>query len=269
MVKKALLAGGAVALLIALVFGRSAVSYISTGIGLARETIRDSVPVEMDMKVARNEIRALGPVIDDNIRRIAKEEVLVSRMQDKVMRAEEHLAVMKSEILRLTGDLESNGSGYFVYVKDGREFSFSRDQVKRDIETRLNAYQSKEQEKTHWRQILEARGETLAAAREKLSAMRSAKAGLEVEVERLEAKLEMVNVAKAKSEFKFDDSKLSRVRQLMEEIDTRIEVEAKLADASEAYPIRIPLEDTTSNSVNITERVHEYFGQDAGVLAKQ
>ena len=72
-----------------------------------------------------------------------------------------------------------------------------------------------------------------------------------------------------KSEFKFDDSKLSRVRQLMEEIDTRIEVESKLADASEAYPIRIPLEDTTSTSVDITERVHEYFGQAAGVLAKQ
>lgn len=269
MIKKALFAGGALALLIALVFGRNAIGYISTGIGIARDSVRDSVPVEVDIRMARDQIRSLGPVIRKNMERIALEEAQIIRLEIKVNRAEEGLAQMKSDILRLTDDLDGSSSEYFVYVKDGKDLNYTREDVKRDLKLRFAAYQSKEQEKSHWGQILDARADTLAAAREKLSAMRAAKDTLEVEVERLESKLEMVNVAKAKSEFKFDDSKLSRVRKLMEEIDIRIEVQAKMADAGEQYPSRIPLEQTITTSGNITQQVHDYFGQDAGALAKQ
>lgn len=268
MIKKTLLAGGALALLIALVFGRSAMSYVKTGVGMARDTVRNSVSVEFDLKRARDEIKSLEPEIRKNIERIANEEAQIGKLDRKVTRADEDLAQMKSEILRLTNDLETNSSNYFVYTKDdGGELSFTREHVKRELKARFSAYQSKDQEKSHYADILEARKETLMAAQEKLVAMRDAKSSLEVDVERLEAKLEMVKVAKAKSEFKFDDSKLSRVRKLIEDIDTRIEVESKLADSSNQYPLRIPLGEETG-SVDITEKVHDYFSDDSE-LAKQ
>lgn len=227
---------------------------------MARESVRDSVPVELDLRRARDEIRALDPEIRKNIERIAKEEAQIEKMQRKVAEAGEELAAMKTDILRLTNDLESNGSEYFVYTSEGRELSFTRAQVQRDLKHRFSAYQNKEEEKSHWASILEARRETLLAAQEKLAAMRQAKSDLEVEVERLEAKLEMVKVAKAKSEFKFDDSKLSRVRQLIDDIDTRIEVESKLSDAGNEHPLRIPLDDSDKSSTSdITEQVHKYF----------
>jgi chromosome segregation ATPase len=267
MVKKTILAGGALALLAALVFGRSAVSYISTVASLARETVRESVPVELDLRRARDEIQALEPEIQKNRERIAKEEAQIDKLSRKVLHAEEGLTVMKGEMLRLTSDLETNSTEYFVYAQAGRELNFTRAQVKRDLQSRFTQYQKKEEEKSQYDNILAARRDTLAAAREKLSAMQSAKSSLEVEVERLGSKLEMVNVAKAKSEFKFDDSKLSRVRKLIEEIDTRIDVQAKLADTETTEPYRIPLEEPVHTS-DITEQVHDYFSQPSG-LAKQ
>jgi len=267
MVKKALLVGGALALLVALVFGRSATSYMATTLSWARESVRESVPLELDLRRARDEIRALEPEIRKNIERIAREEAQIEKLGRKVIRSDDELAQMKGEILRLTSDLEGNSTEYFVYAKDGRDLSFSREQVKRELKVRFSAYQSKDEEKSHWAQILDARKETLYAAQEKLVAMRDAKSSLEVEVERLEAKFEMVNVAKAKSDFKFDDSKLSRVRKLIDDIDTRIEIEAKLADSSNEYPIRIPLSEEPT-SVDITDRVHDYFSEETG-LAKQ
>jgi chromosome segregation ATPase len=270
MFKKALLAGGALALLVALVFGRSATSYISTTLGMARDSLRESIPINVDLQRARDEIQGLEPEIRKNIERIAKEEAQIKKLGDRVQRADGELAQMKSEILRLTNDLETNSSDYFVYVAEGREHSYSREHVKRDLKNRFAAYQSKDQEKSHYADILEARRETLYAAQEKLLAMRDAKSTLEVEVERLEAKFEMVNVAKAKSEFKVvDDSKLSRVRKLIDDIDTRIEVESRLADSGNEFPVRIPLDDESTSSEGITENVRDYFSSDDSELAKQ
>ena len=45
MLKKSLYVAGAVALLLGLLFGRDAVSYVSTSVGQLHEQVKDSVPI--------------------------------------------------------------------------------------------------------------------------------------------------------------------------------------------------------------------------------
>jgi hypothetical protein len=108
------------------------------------------------------------------------------------------------------------------------------------------------------RKILNARERGLVAAQDKLKAMRAAQRQLEVDVENLEARLKMVEVAQTSSDFNFDDSHLSRTKELIAEIATRIDVAEKLVNADEQYPDQIPLEEPVSG--DILEEVTLHFG---------
>ena len=107
-------------------------------------------------------------------------------------------------------------------------------------------------------QVLAARERGLEAGREKLKAMQASKGQLEVDVANMEARLEMVKVAQSTSEFNFDDSRLARTKDLVREINARIDVAEKLVNAETTYPGQISLDDEQSSG-DITEQVTAYF----------
>jgi hypothetical protein len=102
-----------------------------------------------------------------------------------------------------------------------------------------------------------ARQRNLDAAREKLAAMMSSQRQLEVDVENLEAKLKLVEVAQASSDLKLDDSHLARAKELIVDIRTKLDVAAKLANADTNFKDEIPLDEPAAE--DITEQVAEYF----------
>ncbi len=130
-------------------------------------------------------------------------------------------------------------------------------QVETDLTNRFDRYQTKDATVQKLRKILDARERGLTAAQEKLKAMIAAKRQLEVEVENLEARLKMVEVAKAANEFVIDDSQLSRTRQLLSDIESRIEVDAQMVNAEELVQDEIPLE-TPAENVKILDRIAAY-----------
>ena len=90
-----------------------------------------------------------------------------------------------------------------------------RKQVETDLTRRFEQFKVKEATLGKLRQVLAARERGLVAGREKLKAMQAAKGQLEVDVANLDARLEMVKVAQSTSEFNFDDSRLSRTKDLV------------------------------------------------------
>jgi hypothetical protein len=110
----------------------------------------------------------------------------------------------------------------------------------------------------------QARQRSLEAARQKLEGMLAAKRQLEVDVEHLEARLKMVEAAQTTSDYKFDDSQLSRAKELVSDLRTRLDVAEKLVNTEDYLRDEIPL--TESAPENIVEEVTEYLnGNRAGV----
>jgi hypothetical protein len=103
----------------------------------------------------------------------------------------------------------------------------------------------------------DARERNLDAAQQKLAAMINARRKLEVDVQNLEAKNKLVEVAQASSEYVFDDSQLARAKELITDIRTQLDVAAKLANADVNIETEIPLDDTAPT--DITDQVAEYF----------
>jgi hypothetical protein len=136
---------------------------------------------------------------------------------------------------------------------------YTSDQVKNDLEGRFERYKVNEATLEKNQKILNIRQQKLDAARQRLEEMLTAKRELEVQVENLEAELEMLKVAKTASDFNFDNSQLARTKELIEDIRTRLQVESKLLNEAEVAG-QIPLEEEETTNEDITDRVSKYFG---------
>jgi hypothetical protein len=252
MLKKTLVVGIAAMLLLGLFFGRS---HVLTTVGLVKQTVKDSVPIDFEIKRARQMIRDLQPEIENNLHMIAREETQVAKLEKEVAKAEDLLAKDRSNILRLKDDLDS-GSEVFVYSGQ----TYSAKQVQLDLENRFDEFKTQEATTQAKKKVLQARQKSLQAARDKLNSMLAAKRQLEVDVENLEARMKMVEVAQTTSDFNFDDSQLSRTKELVEDIGDRIEVAERLVNADTKLHDRIPLDEEIDEDRDITEEIADYFG---------
>jgi chromosome segregation ATPase len=220
-----------------------------------KDSVRSSVPIEFEIDRARKMVKNLIPDIRRNMHVIAKEEVEVERLEGQIERAEGKLERDRAELIRLRADLAADKK---LYQYAGRRYS--RGQVKADLARRFERFKTNEATRASLRDIHHARLCSLDAARQKLEGMLAAKRQLEVDVENLEARLKMVEVAQTTSEYNFDDSRLARVKDLVSDIRTRLAVAEKLVNADVKYSDQIPLEEPAP--ADIVEQVTEYFELD-------
>ena len=69
----------------------------------------------------------------------------------------------------------------------------------------------------------------------------------------------MVDVAKTASRLNIDDSRLSRTREMIEEIETRIDVEEAMMHSVPHISGAIPVEAEYQESGDIVEEIDKYF----------
>jgi predicted nucleic acid-binding Zn-ribbon protein len=252
MLKKGIVAGAATLLLATFFFGRDAWSYVATSAGWVKDSVRDSVPIEFEIERARKMVKDLVPDIRANMHVIAKEEVEVARLEKQIGDAEIKLASERSNVMRLRNDLTS-GKDEFQYA--GRSFTAS--QVKLDLANRFERFKTSDATLASLREIQIARTRSLEAARQKLEGMLASKRQLEVDVENLEARLKMVEAAQTTAEYNFDDSRLSRAKELISDLRTRLEVSERLVNSEGAFVDGIPLD--APQAENIVDEVTQYF----------
>lgn len=254
MLKKMILAGGALALLSSVTVGVPLFSYARCGVSWLRDSASDTVPVEWELKRARQMIADLKPEIESNAMRIAREKVEVSRLEKQMAATDERLAKSQDDIARLTEDLRGGGN---MYTYGGH--TYTSVQVKNDLSNRFKRFKTRNETADKLEQMLAARKSSLKAGHERMDAMLSAKRQLEVEVENLQARLASLRVAQTSSDFSLDDSQLSRTRSLLDEIATRIEVEEETMSVDVEYFGEIDLDESTNES--LLDDIAAYFGE--------
>jgi len=256
MIKKVLLGSAIIVGSGVLLFGTAGVSYIKTGYHNLRDTIKEQIPLDVEISRARDMINDLKPEILGNLKVIAREEVEVARLQREVLDKNETLVKSKQAILKLKDDVQSGAK----FVSYGGK-SWDMEQVKKDLASRFKSYQTQEATADKVEKILSAREKNLDGARRKLDEMLAAKRQLEVEVENLQARLTMVEVAKTSSKFTVNDSRVSTVRQTVADIGTRIDVEEKMSDTFD-NSVGIPVTDEDTPS-DLVDQISVYFNRPA------
>jgi phage shock protein A len=257
--KKIVWIGGAITLGL-LLMGGGLWSYLATATRQVVEAAQDAVPIDFEIERARGMVRDLVPEIRKNMQIIAREEVEVERLGGQLAEAERNLAGDKQAILQLKGDVEEAKPRY-VYA--GKEYSQA--EVRNDLATKFARYRTAEANYQSLCAIKDARMQSLDAARKKLEGMLAVKRQLEVDVEQLEARLRMLEVAQTTSKVQFDESRLGKAKEVVEQIRTRLAVAEKVLNSETACAGEIELEEQPSG--DIVKEVAEYFGDQNVSLA--
>ena len=210
------------------------------------------MPLEWELKRARQMIADLKPEIEVNAKRIAREKVDFAKLEKQLDQTNERLAKTQSDIERLSEDLRSENE---FYSYGGRTYTSA--QVQSDLGNRFKRFKTRRATAEMLGQMLSAREASLQAAQERMEAMLGAKSQLEVEVENLQARVGALRVAQTSSQLNLDDSQLARTRDLLDEIATRIDVEEETMSIDAEYFSEIDLDEP--NDENLLNEISSYF----------
>lgn len=257
MIKKMILGSGLLAILTTTgVIGLPVLSYARTGVSWMRQSAGDAMPLEWELKRARQMVTDLTPEIERAAKQIAVEKVQVARLEKQLANNQDKLAKSQQDIERLRGDLES---GNVAYTYAGRTYTST--QVKTDLGVRFKRHKTCAATNEKLAHMLDARRASLAAANERLDAMLGSRRQIEVEVENLQARLASLRVSQTASEMTIDDSQLSQTRSLLDDIAARIEVEEETMHVDAEYFGGIDLDQPSEE--NLLGEIASYFSDES------
>jgi chromosome segregation ATPase len=247
---------GATGLFIAggVIFGREAFSYVHTGARSAQSAVRDAVPIEFELRRARDLVEQIVPEMHANIRLIAQQEVEIERLGEDIQRSQLALADEKQALAGMRDRLSAaNGQVSFENV------TWTRQQFAQTLSTRLDSYRDAETALEGKKKLLSHRQESLAAAIAVMERMRSQKTQLESQIAQLETQHRLLQSVSAGSGLAIDDSKLAKTERLIAEIRRKLDVsERVLAHESRFAPMLAP---ATVNEQALLGEVDELLGE--------
>jgi chromosome segregation ATPase len=239
-----------------LVFGRDVVSYVKTMGCSARDAIKSEVPIEFEIKRARDLVENLVPDIRQCMHVIAEEEVNVEHLQRDIAQAETNLTKQRTDILALRRDVDQGRSTYQYASR-----TYTSNDVKRDLACRFERFKTAEATLASKKQILSAREKSVVAAREKLDNMLADKRDLEVQIENLESRMKTIQAAQTATSVQLDNSQLVRAKKLISELNKQLDVAQRVLDSEGKFTGLIPVEAINPVPEDLSAQIDEYFGK--------
>ena len=259
MIKKTILGSLAGLLTMAFLFGGDAISYTTSSLGWVRTSVKNSVPVSLQIERARDMVQKIQPEVYRNKQLIVREEVALERLANRISALEGKQLAEKKNILRMKDDL-GTGEQHIYYASH----RYSKEQVQTDLSKRFARFKTRDEELSHLKGQFAQQSKLLEAARGKLDKMLSSRGQLMAEISKLEAQEKMVSVAKSASEFAIDDSQLARAMDLVRDIEARLEVDQRMLSESVTFVEEIPVGDEAT-AEDINDQIAQYFADDDGV----
>ena len=236
-----------------LMFGTDLVSYVRSSARSIRTSVKDSVPVEFELRRARDLLDEIIPEMHANIRLIAKEEVEVANLHQEIEQAEGGLVEGAAAVRRLTSLLATDRAEFSL---GGRRYD--REAVKGELSRRFERHKEAEVVLAGKRRLLAAREKSLRAAMELLEKARGRKAVLADRIESLAAQHRLVQAAAVGSRVQVDNSKLAQTEKLIQRIKTRLDVAERVL-AHEGRFVE-PMAVDVVDEQELVAQVNEYFG---------
>ena len=235
-----------------LLFGKDVVSYVKSSAKGVRTAVKESVPVEFELRRARDMLEDIIPEMHANIRLIAQEEVEVAALKGEIGKAGEALQDEQTRIKTLRIALEQPQAKYHFAGRN-----YDRYEVKEDLATRFERYKENELVLASRVRLLDSREKSLNAAMQLLEKTRSQKRILENRIEALASQYRLVKAASVGSQIQVDNGKLARTQKLITDIQKRLDVAERVLAHESKFVESIPVD--TVVEADLVAQVDEYF----------
>ena len=250
--KRSVFVVAGVTILGGMLFGKDLYSYASSSAKSVRTAVKDSVPIEFELRRARDLLEDIIPEMHANIRLIAQEEVEVAALKADIAKSEENIEEEKARIGKLRNALEIKQAQYHFAGKE-----YPRSYVKEDLANRFERFKETEVVLASKRRLLTTRENSLHSAMNLLEQTRGRKRMLEDKIESLASQYRLVKAASIGSNIQVDNSKLAQTEKLIAQIKKRLDVAERVLAHESQFVQAIPVD--TIVEADLLTQVDEYF----------
>ncbi len=201
-----------------LIFGSDMASYVSSSARSVQTAVTDAVPMEFQLRRARDLLDDIIPEMHANIRLVAQQEVEIDALRDDINQSGKALADQVASIQRLRDALATTNTTFTF-----SNVTYSRDQVKDDLANRLETVKEADVVLAGKQRLLDSRQKALAAAMAALDRTRSQKSLLESQVAALEGQYRLLAASSVGTTIAVDDSKLAQTQRLITDIKKKLD----------------------------------------------
>lgn len=238
-----------------MLFGKDAVSYMKSSARGVRTAVKDSVPIEFELRRARDMIEEIIPEMHANIRLIAQEEVEVAALRGEISRSQAALKEEEDKIKTLRVALEQPRVEYSFA---GR--TYGRNEVKEDLAARFERFKESEVVLASRIKLLDTREKSLAAAMQMLEKTKNQKRILEDRIEALAGQYRTLQAAATGSQFQLESSKLAQTQKLISDIQKRLDVAERVLAHESKFVETIPVKQIDAVAeTDLVAQVDDYF----------
>jgi hypothetical protein len=250
--KRSVVVAAGVSVIGGMLFGKDVVSYVRSSAKSVQTVVKDSVPIEFELRRARDLLEEIIPEMHANIRLIAQEEVEVAALKVDISKSEESI---QEEKLRITKLRDALGKPQARYCFGGREYP--RSYVKEDLANRFERFKEAELVLASKRRLLSTRENSLHAAMQLLEQTRARKRMLHDKIESLASQHRLVKAAAVGSQIQVDNSKLAQTEKLISQIKRRLDVAERVLAHENQFIQAIPVDAVAE--ADLLTQVDEYF----------
>jgi peptidoglycan hydrolase CwlO-like protein len=238
-------------------------SYVSTAWAKFKKGAKNQVPLEFEIERVRTQIAKLDEDVRDQLGPIAEDMASIKELGEKIKAARENLAERKTSLLALSRELKK-GSKLISY----RDEEYTTEEARSQLALDFAAYKRDQADLKSQENILVNKKKAVRAVRQQLSAIRTLKRDLEVQVARLEAELKAVRLAQTRDKYQLDDTRLSDIKQSLAEIQHRLDVESEKTKLNELYQAKPTPRKKVKPTSQLTREVETYFGEEPSEKGK-
>ena len=221
---------------------------------MVKTAVKDSIPIEFEIKRARDLLEALVPEMRANLKIVAGEEVEVANLEKEIQSQRVSVQEASQKLQTLRNMLKTQSVSYLISGRD-----YQRPELVEDLARRLEQVRTAEMLLSGKEDLLKNRRRSLDAALQKLEKTRISRIELASQIEALEGQFRLVQAQSCGSEFHIDDSKLAQTQKVIAELKKRLEVAQHVLAREARFVDLIPLE--TVNEGTVVEQVDNYFSR--------
>jgi hypothetical protein len=250
--KRSVIVVAGVSLVGGMLFGKDVVSYVRSSAKSVQSVVKDSVPIEFELRRARDLLEEIIPEMHTNVRLIAQEEVEVAALNVDIAKNQDSI---KEEELRIAKLRDALAEPKAQYCFAGREFP--RSYVKEDLANRFERFKETELVLASKKRLLVSRENSLHAAMQVLEQTRSRKRMLQDKIESLASQHRLVKAAAVGTNIQVDNSKLAQTEKLITQIKKRLDVAERILAHESQFVQAIPVDAVVEE--DLLTQVDDYF----------
>ena len=234
-------------------------SYVGTVASSVRESVAGQIPVEIELKRAESLIRKIDPQIQTCKRDLANAEVELEGLEESVQRLEQVVAAEEKKLRVVAALLREDGADGVHLASDFN----ARRRVKADLARTKDSYVNNLAMLKTKRALIERQTQAVAAAKERLDAVRYERGTLEEQVRSLKTQqMQVEALAASSTRFDLDSTALSQAKEVISKVRKRLDVAQRMLENDMAFHFD-PIGEEIDRR-NVVAEIEELFAEQAG-----